>query len=323
MGNAARLILADSMVLSGVVIALVAATALGVALRHLLAVPEEARLDRLRRDGGRIATGPSAPTRSGESPAARLVRLLSRLVRPSEASEISRVRARLDHAGLRGEHALELYLGSKLLLSLALAGGFFGLTTLSARAIPHATSLTIVLAAIGFYAPSMWLSGRVEERQRLLSRALPDALDLLVVCVEAGLGVEAAIARVVQEIGLRAPLLAREFGQLTLEVRAGVARGEAFRRLAARTGLDELRALAATLVQTELFGTSIARALRMQSEGMRIKRSQRAEERAATVATKMLVPLILCVLPSLFTVILGPAAVRIVRSLLPSLGGQG
>jgi tight adherence protein C len=158
--------------------------------------------------------------------------------------------------------------------------------------------------------------------QKRISRALPDTLDLLVTCVEAGLSVEAALARVVQEVALNAPILAGELQQTMLEIRAGVARGEAFRRLAARTGLEELRSLAATLIQTELFGTSISRALRVQAAGMRVRRTHRAEEKAATVATKMLIPLILCILPSLFSVIMGPAAVRIVRTLLPSLGAQ-
>ncbi len=273
----------------------------------------------------------SSPSREGQaaglSPAAEpslgagLLRALSRLSRPSAAMEVLRIRQRLDHAGLRSERAVELFLGSKVALALIGGGGFLSWTALAVNPVGHALQVTTLLAALGFIVPNVWVSRRVAQRQKQLSRELPDTLDLLVTCVEAGLGLEAALSRVVEETRRSGPLLAGEMTQTGLEIQAGVARGEAFRRLAMRTGLDELRTLAATLVQTELFGTSIAKALRVQAAGMRQRRSYRAEEQAAMVATKMLVPLILCILPSLFTVIMGPAVVRIVRTLLPTLGG--
>ena len=323
-------ILEDPLLVGGAGAALCAVTAIGFSLRHLLSDDAdriEARIDRA--EGTFVGPGASGgPARSLtreaelDSPWRRLLRLLARLARPREGAELSRTQARLEQAGLRGAHVIESYFGAKILLSVVLAGGFLALAAMATRPVPNAFRVAVVLAAIGFYAPNAWLGGRIAERQKLLRRALPDALDLLVACVEAGLAVEAALARVVKEIGLSAALLAAELSQATLEMRAGITRGEAFRRLAARTGLEELRLLSAMLVQTELFGTSIGKALRIQAGSMRVKRSQRAEERAAKVATKMMVPLILCILPTLLIVIIGPAVVRIHRTLLPSLGGH-
>src|SRR5262249_39799786 len=157
----------------------------------------------------------------------------------------------------------------------------------------------------------------VTARQTELSRALPDTLDLLITCVEAGLGIEAALNRLTAEIGLSAPLLAGELRQTTMEIQAGMGRADAFRRLAERTGLEELRSLSAMLIQTEMFGTSIGRALRVHSSAIRVKRTHRAEEQGATVAVKMMLPLIFCILPSLFVIIMGPAVVRILHNMLP------
>jgi tight adherence protein C len=153
-----------------------------------------------------------------------------------------------------------------------------------------------------------------------IERALPDTLDLLVTCVEAGLGLDAAIARVAEEQELSAPILSAEIKMTFLEVQAGMRRTEAFRRLADRTGVDELKSLAATLNQTEIFGTSVSVALRTQSEWIRMRRMQKAEERAATVAVKMTIPLVLFILPSLLMVIMGPAGLSIARNLLPQFG---
>jgi tight adherence protein C len=144
-----------------------------------------------------------------------------------------------------------------------------------------------------------------------------------VTCVEAGLGLEQAIVRVTAELKLAAPLLARELEQTELEIRAGMSRGDAFRRMADRTGVEELRNLSAVIIQTQLFGTSIARSLRVKSESMRVRRMQIAEERAAAASVKMTVPLVLCIAPALFAVLLGPAVVTFVRELFPTLSGGG
>ena len=147
----------------------------------------------------------------------------------------------------------------------------------------------------------------------MIEEALPDSMDLLVTCVEAGLSLDAAMARVAQELELVAPVLAQEMKQTLLEIQAGVRRSDAFHRLSNRTGVEDLRTLSAMIIQTEMFGTSVSRALRVHAEGMRTKRMQRAEEKAAMVSVKMTVPLILCILPSLFAVVIGPAIAMIAK----------
>jgi tight adherence protein C len=247
---------------------------------------------------------------------------IARVATPTDEGELGRLRAQLSHAGRRSSHAMTYYLGSKVLLCLALGSGFLWFNALQPQSVPHALLFTLILMTIGFYLPNAWLHGRIRDRQTQLARGLPDALDLLVTCVEAGLGLDAALDRVAVEIRLSAPLLAEELAVTGAEMRAGVGRGDAFRRLAERTGVDELRSLSAIIMQTQIFGTSVARSLRTQAESIRIRRMQRAEEKAATAGVKMTVPLIICVMPALFAVLLGSAAVKIFRVLMPALGGS-
>jgi tight adherence protein C len=261
---------------------------------------------------------PMAPTQSMWS---AVLRPLSRLSRP-QGEELSRYRAKLTYAGYRSERAVEILFGSKIALGLLFASWPLLLAAVRPTPVPFGRAVAVVLGAIGFYAPNLWLRNRVATRQLALTRALPDTLDLLVTCVEAGLGLEAAITRLTTEIALSSPVLASELRQTTMEIQAGVPRADAFRRLAERTGLEELRTLSAMLIQTEMFGTSIARALRVHSNAMRVRRTHRAEEKAAMVAVKMMLPLILCILPSLFAVIMGPAVVRIVHTLFPAMSGR-
>jgi tight adherence protein C len=159
----------------------------------------------------------------------------------------------------------------------------------------------------------MWLNGQIAKRKAAIGDNLPDSMDLLVTCVEAGLSLDAAMGRVSQELELVAPILAQEMKQTLLEIQAGVRRSDAFHRLSTRTGVEDLRTLSAMIIQTELFGTSVSRALRVHAEGMRTKRMQLAEERAAMASVKMTIPLIMCILPSLFAVVLGPAAAMIIK----------
>jgi tight adherence protein C len=174
----------------------------------------------------------------------------------------------------------------------------------------------LVVCAAAFFLPNLWLASLRKRRKANLRRGLPDAMDLLVTCVEAGLGLDAALARVAAELKLVAPLLAAELNMTFLETKAGISRREAFKRLSERTGVDDLRQLAAVLAQTEIFGTSIARALRVHGDGMRIIRMQHAERKAAMVGVKMTFPLVLCILPVLVAVVLGPAIVTIAESLV-------
>ena len=240
---------------------------------------------------------------------------IARLATPDE-DELSRVREKLVQAGLRGPQAVPLYLSAKVLLPLALLGGVLWFSTTQAEPVEYLSAWAVAIAVVGYLLPNLWLKRRVQSRQREIDRGLPDALDLMVTCVEAGLGLDAAVQRVASEIGLARPVLAEELTLTFLEVKAGVRRTDAFRRLADRTGVQDLKTLAATLNQTDLFGTSVARALRVQAEGMRVRRMQRAEERAAVLSVKMTMPLVLCFVPALFVALAGPAWVNIATHFL-------
>jgi tight adherence protein C len=247
---------------------------------------------------------------------ARILRPLSWVARPGNSAELAQLRSSLVRGGYRGEHALEIFLGVKLGATPLVTMAFLLVNSRLPNPIkfPTDAGLALVLAALTFFLPNLWLRGKIGERQTAIERGLPDAMDLLVTCVEAGLGLDAAINRVAEEMMLAAPLLAEELRHTSMEIQAGVQRADGFRRLAERTGVEDLRALSAILIQTDMFGTSIARALRVQSESMRIRRSQRAEEKAAMVSVKMTIPLILCILPSLMAVVMGPAVAMIVKN---------
>jgi tight adherence protein C len=240
---------------------------------------------------------------------------LARLARPSSDDELQAIRAKLSHAGFRSRNALQLFLGAKVVVPALLVAAVLGVHVGRAQGVPQISVVVLLAAGLGFVLPNAWLGARAGRRQLAISRGLPDVLDLLVTCVEAGLGLDAAIQRVATEIVLSHPVVAEELTLAFLEVKAGVARSEAFRRLSERTGVQDLRTLAATLNQTEMFGTSIGTALRVQAEGMRVTRMQRAEERAAVLGAKMTFPLVVCFLPSLLVVIIGPATVNIARAL--------
>ena len=247
---------------------------------------------------------------------ARLLKPFSILAKPTKSDELSRARLNMVRAGLRGENSFEIFTGLKLFLAPLLTIAFLEVNANLASPIqfPVDVVLAIWICGFVFFVPNIWLNGKIKERQQSLERALPDAMDLLVTCVEAGLGLDAAIARVSQEMVLSAPILADELNHTFLEVQAGVSRADSFRRLAERTGVEDLRSLSAMLIQTDLFGTSVARALRIHSDGMRLKRMQQAEEKAAMVSVKMTIPLVLCILPSLIAVVMGPAIVMITQS---------
>ncbi|MBI5547502.1 MAG: type II secretion system F family protein [Deltaproteobacteria bacterium] len=253
-------------------------------------------------------------------PPSRALQAIGRFARGGER-EASRLRQRLIQAGHRRASALQVFLAAKVLLALGLPLAFLAWHASLSEPLRLALPIAVWLCAGGFYLPNLWLAARIAQRRAVLEKALPDALDLLVTCVEAGLGLDAALLRVSQDSALCAPELADELNLTFLEVRAGIPRTEAFRRLFARTGCDELKSLAATLAQSEMFGTSVGVALRVQAQGIRTRRMYRAEERAAVVAVKLTVPLVLCILPSLISVVVGPAAVNIYQSLYPALGG--
>jgi len=298
----------------------VAVLAIGLGARALFGGRRDEVIERLERatGGGMEALGAADPR--PERTFARLASILrpfARLVKPSAGEELSRIQLSLVHAGYRTENAVEILLGVKLLLPVILIIILWQIDSHLATPLdlPPAIAISFIVIALAFFLPNMWLNSKIAQRQQMISEALPDAMDLLVTCVEAGLSLDAAMARVAQELDLVAPILGHELKQTLLEIQAGVRRSDAFHRLSTRTGLEDLRTLSAMIIQTEMFGTSVSRALRVHAEGMRTKRMQGAEERAAVASVKMTVPLIMCILPSLFAVVLGPAVASIAKKM--------
>jgi tight adherence protein C len=248
---------------------------------------------------------------------------LGRLVRPKNDREMSGSRKEFLMAGYREENAPVIFWGAKVLLAILTAVIFISIRLLIAKPMPslYLTLLTVLFALASFHLPNLWLRMKIARRKEMVRAGLPDALDLMVVCVVAGGGLDAAINRVAQEMGLSNKAVSQEFELLSLELRAGKSRQDALRNLALRTDLEDVSSLVTLLIQTEKFGTSIAQALRVHSDSMRTKRFQTAEELAAKLPVKLIFPLILFILPSLFVVILGPAAITIFRTLLPGLRG--
>jgi tight adherence protein C len=174
----------------------------------------------------------------------------------------------------------------------------------------------------GYYGPQMWLRNMITKRKERLVNGFPDALDLMVVCVEAGLGLDQAMHRVGNEVKQGHPDLGEEFILLNLELRAGLSREQALRNLVNRTDLEDIRSLVALLIQTDRFGTSIGLALRVHSDSMRLKRRLKAEEKGAMLPVKLMIPLILFIFPALMVVIIGPGVINLMRNLLPAMGGN-
>jgi tight adherence protein C len=270
--------------------------------------------DPVRRRLVRLGGGAERPLSPSASIADTLRPLFPYLI-PSKERERSRVSQLLTHAGFRSPTALPLFYATRVLFMLALPLSVF----LASPFFPKITSgqlltMAVMAGVLGSIAPSVWLDRRVKSRQRELRVAFPDALDLLVVCVEAGLGLAPALQRVADDLMISYPELGNELTLVNAEMRAGVERAQALKNLAERTGLDDIRGLVALLVQTLRFGTGIADALRVYSEEFRDKRMQAAEEAAAKIGTKMIFPLTLCLFPSFFLVAIGPAVVRLVEA---------
>jgi tight adherence protein C len=224
-------------------------------------------------------------------------------------------------AGFVGPAALPAFYGIKVAATLGVGALFFVFSPTIAQTLDLPRNLVLLIgvwgAVLGWVAPTFVLAARANRRKKEILRALPDALDLMVVCVEAGLGLNQALQRVAEEISIISPSLGEQLGLVNLEIRAGTPREDALRNLAVRTDLDDIRSLTTVLIQTERFGTSVAQALRTHSDTLRTKRRQRVEEASAKTAIKMLFPLVFCIFPALFLVILGPG----VLTALKVLGG--
>jgi len=269
------------------------------------------------------------PSRRGNSPLlaslAKWMAPLAKLSSEAEDFEHSPLRTRFMNAGLRHPSMGVLYFSAKTALAIILPLALYlALSMMSSKVTGNSLMMWLLIAAaVGYYLPNFALNRAVEYRQREIFETFPDALDLMTVCVEAGLAMDAALLRVGEEIGIKSPILAEELHLVTLELRAGLAKERALRNLALRTGVEDVDTLVAMLIQAERFGTSIADSLRVQSDQLRTRRRQRAEEAAAKIALKLLFPLIFFIFPSLLVVLMGPAFISIYRVLLPAMSGNG
>jgi tight adherence protein C len=229
---------------------------------------------------------------------------------PKSENEVSVIKKRLMLAGYRNENAIKIFYGSKVLLPLLLAS----IAMVSGLASLGPFFVYLVALGGGFLAPDFWLGKKIKKRQKKLTRGLPDVLDLLVICMEAGLSLDQATSRCAEELRDSQPEICDELGLVVLEQRAGRARSEAWKNMADRTGVDSLRNLVSMLVQTEQFGTSIAKMLRVHSDTLRVQRVQLVEEMAGKTSVKLVFPLVLFIFPALFLVTLGPAAIVMAES---------
>jgi tight adherence protein C len=237
---------------------------------------------------------------------------------PRSPAEMSRQERRLVQAGIRRKDGVLLLNASHIVIAVLC------LLLFATRGYLYRQPMLFVVLSVflGAALPDIWLKTRIERRKENIQHALPDAMDLAVISVEAGLGLDQALLRVGQEIRIAHPDLATELQLRNLEVNMGRSRSDAFRNLAERTGVEDLKALVAILIQTDRFGTSVGQALRTFSDALRVKRRQRAEEQAAKLAIKMVIPMVVFIFPAVFIVILGPAFIAIVKDLLPRLAGQ-
>ncbi len=247
---------------------------------------------------------------------------LAKPLRPKTEKEVGKLKARLAHAGFRHEGSQTIFLGLKfsgLMLGLFLGGGSFLLDPTFTM-----VSLSKIVAFVGglFYLPDLlvWFIG--SKRKEAIFLGLPDALDLMVVCVEAGLGLDQALRKVAEEMKKSYRVIAEEFGICNMQLQMGRPRSEVLHELGQRSGVDDLRALASIIIQADKFGSSIAQALRVQSESMRTRRRQLAEERAAKTAVKLIFPLVLFIFPGIFVILVGPAAITMVNEMLPAMGNR-
>ena len=242
-------------------------------------------------------------------------------LQPKNELEVSKLKSRLAQAGFRGEATASIYLGLKFLgLLCGLVGG--GGILLGYYGMTQNSLMYTVLAGGGlFYLPDIVLFFFGKHRKDAIFLGLPDALDLMVVCVEAGLGLDQAMRKVSDEMKKSCRVISEELALSNFQLQMGRSRAEVLHELGVRTGVDDLRSLAAILIQADKFGSSIAQALRVQSESMRTRRSQLAEERAAKTAVKLIFPLVIFIFPGIFVVLVGPAAITMVREMFPAMGG--
>jgi tight adherence protein C len=292
----------------------------GMGLYWLVVRPQSAATERLKKLGGSSssAAAPSFSITEDQGAASelaeRLAAPISRLLPPS-ASEAKKLQKQLMHAGYRSPSAAVIFRAIHF-ISMATFPVLVAIGCAAAQR-PMSSAMLFILFAfiIGFFLPRYVLRRMIKSRQLSIRWGLADALDLMVISIEAGLGLNAAMLRVASELKDVHPDVSEEFEMANLEIRVGRERDEALRNLAERTGVDDLRSLVAMLIQTDKFGTSITRAIRVFSDSLRTKRRQRAEQAAQKAAVKLLIPLALFLFPTLFIAILGPAAINLIDTL--------
>ncbi|MFM0209117.1 type II secretion system F family protein [Paraburkholderia sediminicola] len=306
------------------VFAVVFAVAFGA--MHVFA-PRDLRRRIEQAGGTNIAFGadksPELPEIAWFEKLAEISQPFSKLSVPKEGWEKSTLRLHLMNAGWRSPSAAPIYFAAKTAMAIVLPLlAMLWLVGSSVAATTHERLMFLTaLGAIGYYVPNLVLTKRITWRKRVLVEDFPDALDLMTVCVEAGLGLDASLMKVGDEIRMRSPVVASELELMLLEMRSGFSKETALRNFSLRTGVEDIDSFSSMLIQAERFGTGIGASLRVLSDTLRTRRRMRAEEKAAKIALKMLFPLIFCIFPALLVVLMGPALIHVYRVLLPSMTG--
>ena len=279
------------------------------------------RLDELSDPTGRRASREKKQSDAMAKLISQATPTLAAPLQPKTEEEEGKLKQRLQYAGFRNEAAVSVFLGSKF---LCLIVGFFaggGAAYWTKGLTQDAMIMTVAIAGVMFFLPDMVIWFLKKSRQDSIFYGLPDALDLMVVCVEAGLGLDQAMRKVSEEMRKTYGVLAEEFALCNLHLQMGSPRNQVLSELGKRTGVDDLKALAAILIQADKFGSSVAQALRVQSDSMRTKRSQMAEEKAAKTAVKLIFPLVIFIFPAIFVVLVGPAAITMINEMFPAMAG--
>ncbi len=289
------------------------ATALASAGMRVYVRPKEA-LERLAGGTQAVEQMPSHPSLAMHD----LIKKLGNLI-PQSPKDVTVMQRRLIRAGMRSPNALKMLYGSKVVLGVTLP--LLAAVSVAGMASDSGNKFAAIIGAgaMGFFAPNEYVRRKSAGRQHEIAKGLPNALDLLVVCVESGLGLDQAILQVSKELEHAHPEISEELGMVNLELKAGKRRVEALRNLAERTGVEDLKKLVAVLIQADRFGTGVAQSLRAHADFMRIQTRQVAEEKAAKLGVKLIFPIFFCILPSLFVVTVGPVAMKIIRELVPMM----